>query len=376
MPPRLVGLATPGAIFATIRKQDLLVHHPYESFTDSVEKFVSAACTDPDVVTIRQTLYRTSPDSPFIESLIKAAETGKQVACLVELRARFDEDRNVRFARQLEKAGVHVAYGVVGLKTHCKTSLVVRKEKHGLKCYGHLGTGNYHPKTANLYTDLGLLTCDEDITTDMVTLFNFLTGVAVPQKYSALLVAPFNMRERFYEMIEKEIAHAKAGRPARIIAKVNSMEDREITERLYRASQAGVPIDLIVRGFCCLRPGVPGLSENIRVVSVVGRFLEHSRVFHFADGEEDPMDGLWYISSADWMYRNLSNRVEAAVPVRDQAARQRLWRMFEVMRRDHRHAWDLRADGGYTPRPLPKDAAADSPEVMGTFATLMADTTG
>ena len=364
--------------FASIRKQDILLHHPYESFKHSVERFIAAAASDPDVVTIKQTLYRTSPDSPFIENLIRAAESGKQVACLVELRARFDENRNVRFARQLEKAGVHVAYGVVGLKTHCKTSLVVRRERNGLRCYAHLGTGNYHPKTAQLYTDLGLLTCDPAITSEVVTLFNFLTGLSAPppigNNYSTLLVAPFNMRSRFNQMIDREIEHAKAGKPARIVAKFNSMEDRDIAERLYAASAAGVKVTLIVRGFCCLRPGVPGLSENIRVISVVGRFLEHSRVFHFAAGSEDPLEGEWFISSADWMYRNLSNRVEAAVPVTDTNARRRLQRIIEIMMQDKRNAWELRRDGRYDVRKASATAEPDSPEAAGTFNALMWET--
>jgi polyphosphate kinase len=380
IPPRLSAESgadkSPANFFAAIRKQDVLVHHPYESFHASVEKFIALAAADPDVVTIKQTLYRTSPDSPFIESLIKAAESGKQVACLVELRARFDEDRNVRFARQLEKAGVHVAYGVVGLKTHCKTSLVVRRESKGLRCYAHLGTGNYHPKTAQLYTDVGLLTCDPEITGDLVNLFNYLTGLSAGQKYERLLVAPFNMRAKFDAMIEREIQNARKGKPARIYAKINSMEDREVTERLYAASQAGVKITLIVRGFCCLRPGVPGLSENIRVMSVVGRFLEHSRVFHFAAGREDELDGEWYIGSADWMYRNLSNRVEVGVPVEDAEARGRLLRIFEIMRRDHRCAWDLNADGTYTRRRVPEGMSQETVEAMGTFEALMADAAG
>jgi len=363
------------SIFTTIRKQDVLVHHPYESFEGSVERFISTAASDPDVVTIRQTLYRTSPDSPFIQSMIRAAEAGKQVACLVELRARFDEDKNVRFARQLEKAGVHVAYGVLGLKTHCKTALVVRRERQGLRCYAHIGTGNYNPKTATLYTDVGIITSDPEITSDAVTLFNYLTGIATPQTYETLLVAPFNMRDRFNAMIDNEMTNAKQGKPARIIAKINSMEDRDVTERLYAASRAGVQIDLIVRGFCCLRPGVRGLSENIRVVSVVGRFLEHSRVFHFANGQENPLHGEWYIGSADWMYRNLSNRVECAVPVRDHDARRRLLRVIEVMMSDHRHAWDLDATGHYTPRTPLEDAGPQTPESLGTFATLMRDAT-
>lgn len=380
IPPRLSAEAgadkTPANFFASIRKQDVLVHHPYESFHASVEKFIALAAADPEVVTIKQTLYRTSPDSPFIESLIKAAEGGKQVACLVELRARFDEDRNVRFARQLEKAGVHVAYGVVGLKTHCKTSLVVRRESKGLRCYAHLGTGNYHPKTAQLYTDVGLLTCDPQITGDLVNLFNYLTGLSAGQKYERLLVAPFNMRAKFDAMIDREMQNAKKGKPARIYAKINSMEDREVADRLYAASQAGVKITLIVRGFCCLRPGVAGLSENIRVMSVVGRFLEHSRVFHFAAGREDEMDGEWYIGSADWMYRNLSNRVEVSVPVEDAEARGRLLRIFEIMRRDHRCAWDMNSDGTYTRRQVPEGMAKETIEAMGTFEALMADAEG
>jgi polyphosphate kinase len=378
--------------FAAIRKQDILLHHPYESFHASVERFIRAAAEDPAVVAIKQTLYRTSPDSPFIESLIRAAESGKTVACLVELRARFDESRNVKFARQLERAGVHVAYGVVGLKTHCKTSLVVRKERNGLRCYAHIGTGNYHPKTAQLYTDVGLLTCDPGITSDLVNLFNYLTGYAATQSYQHLLVAPVNMRDRFNQLIDNEIAIARRRAKAatrigvdassdhpelpphgRMVAKINSLEDPQITEKLYEASAAGVRITLIVRGFCCLRPGVPGLSENIRVVSIVGRFLEHSRIFHFGAGAEDPVDGEWYISSADWMYRNLTNRVEAACPVRSPEARRKLQRIIEINLDDHRQAWDLLPDGEYAQRHAPKDAAPDSLRALGTFGSLMAE---
>jgi polyphosphate kinase len=378
IPKRLTGPA--GNIFAEIRRSDILVHHPYESFHASVEKFIAAAAADPDVLSIKQTLYRTSRDSPFIESLIRAAESGKQVACLVELRARFDEDRNVRFARQLEKAGVHVAYGVMGLKTHSKTSLVVRRERSGLRCYAHIGTGNYNPKTAQLYTDLGLLTCDPAITADAVTLFNYLTGLSAPQEYGTLLVAPFNMRARFEALIDREIEQAERHRkdpsrhaPGRIVAKFNSLEDVGITQKLYQASAAGVDITLIVRGFCCLRPGVPGLSENIRVISVIGRFLEHSRIFHFGAGHADPLDGEWYISSADWMYRNLNNRVEAAVPVRDPAARQKLSRIVDIMLADRRNAWQLGPDGRYEPRPAPTDADAPIEALEGTFRSLMRD---
>ncbi len=380
VPPRLTPATlasspekASAALFAAIRKQDIIFHHPYESFHASVERFIAAAASDPDVLAIKQTLYRTSPDSPFIENLVRAAENGKQVACLVELRARFDEGRNVRFARQLEKAGVHVAYGVQGLKTHCKTSLVVRKERHGLRCYAHVGTGNYHPKTAQLYTDIGMLTCDPDITNDLVNLFNFLTGLVATQSYASLLVAPFNMRAKFNALIDREVELARRGKPARIIAKINSLEDRDVTERLYAASQAGVQITLIVRGFCCLRPGVPGLSENINVISVVGRFLEHSRIFHFSGGHEDPVEGDWYIASADWMYRNLSNRVEVGVPVHDHEARARIHRIISVHMADHRCAWELGPEGAYTRRKAAETAAAESVEALGTFETLMRD---
>jgi polyphosphate kinase len=365
---------TDADVFAAIRERDILLHHPYESFAGSVERFIAAASRDPDVLAIKQTLYRTSRDSPFVASLIRAAEAGKQVACLVEVRARFDEGRNVRFARMLEKAGVHVAYGVVGLKTHCKCSLVVRREGHGLRAYAHLGTGNYHPSTAQLYTDVGLLTCDDKITEDVISLFNFLTGRSLKREYNELLVAPFTMRDRFVALIDAEIAHARAGRPARILAKMNALEDIAITEKLYEASRAGVKVTLIVRGFCCLRPGVPGLSDNIRVLSVVGRFLEHSRIFHFAQGQADPIQGAWFISSADWMYRNLSARVEVAVPVKDDAARARLARIFEIMLQDHHCAWDLAPDGRYTRRTPPKDGNPESPQTLGTFQTLMRET--
>ncbi len=379
LPPRLASSSvantdrTPANFFAQIRKQDILVHHPYESFNASVERFIAAAANDPDVLTIKQTLYRTTPDSPFIENLMRAAESGKQVACLVELRARFDEDRNVRFARQLEKAGVHVAYGVLGLKTHCKTSLVVRREKNGLRCYAHLGTGNYHPKTAQLYTDVGLLTADPDITSDLVHLFNYLTGLATAPTCDTLLVAPFSLRDRVLAMIEREIGFAKAGKPARIMAKLNAMEDRMVTEALYAASQAGVQIDLVVRGFCCLVPGVKGLSENIRVSSVIGRFLEHSRIYFFGAGELNPIDGDWYISSADWMYRNLSNRVEVACPVRDRSAKARMARIMQVHAEDGVHAWDLGSDGTYTRRTpgLATPGGPIAPATHGTFETLM-----
>ncbi len=363
-------------VFAAIRERDILLHHPYESFQASVERFIAAAAKDPDVLAIKQTIYRTSPDSPFISSLVRAAEDGKQVAVLVELRARFDESKNVRFARMLEKAGVHVAYGVVGLKTHCKTSLVVRREAGGLRSYAHVGTGNYNPSTAQLYTDLGLLTCDRAITDDVVNLFNFLTGRSLKREYDQLMVAPFSMRDGYSKLIDREIELARSGVGGRIIAKMNSLEDKKITEKLYEASKAGVKITLIVRGFCCLRPGVPGLSENINIISIVGRFLEHSRLFFFGNGAKDPVEGTWYISSADWMYRNLSTRVEAAVPVKDRGARQQLQRLVDIMLADRRAAWELNPDGSYTRRKPDTKAAADSVESLGTFHTLMKEASG
>jgi polyphosphate kinase len=368
-----------GDIFAAIRERDILLHHPYESFSASVERFIAAAARDPDVLCIKQTIYRTSPDSPFVASLVRAAEEGKQVAVLVELRARFDESKNVRFARMLEKAGVHVAYGVVGLKTHCKTSLVVRRENGQLRSYAHVGTGNYNPSTAQLYTDLGLLTCDRRTTEDVIALFNFLTGRSLKRSYEGLLVAPFEMREKFMAMIDREMEFARhkaqtgKGPGGRIVAKMNALEDMKVTSKLYEASRAGVKITLIVRGFCCLRPGLPGLSENIRVISVVGRFLEHSRIFHFGAGKESPVDGEWYIGSADWMYRNLSARVEAACPVRDRAARAKLQRIIDIMLEDHRCAWDLQVDGRYIRRQPDPAADINSPHTLGTFRTLMAE---
>lgn len=363
-------------IFSLIRRHDILVHHPYHSFRTSVERFIRAAADDPKVQAIKITIYRSSPDSPFVTSLIRAAESGKQVACLVEVRARFDEQRNVQFARQLENAGVHVAYGVVGLKTHCKTALVVRREEDGLRAYCHIGTGNYHPHTAQLYTDLGLFTADPTITDDVVDLFNALTTGATDRHYNALVVAPNFMRSTFVRLIDEEIAHARAGRPSRIIGKMNQLEDPEITRKLYEASQAGVPITLYVRGFCCLRPGVPGLSETIEVRSIIGRFLEHARLYHFAAGSDDPLDGHYYISSADWMYRNLSGRVESAAPVNDRRLKAELWHLLETHRRDRRNAWRLLPDGSSVHIEPDPDADPAGPETLGTFETLMRTTSG
>ncbi len=369
-------------IFSIIRDGDLLLHHPYESFEASAQRFITEAARDPNVLAIKQTIYRTSRDSPFIHSLMRAAEHGKQVACLVELRARFDEQSNVRFAQMLEKAGVHVAYGVVGLKTHCKAALVVRREEDPgggtvLRAYAHLGTGNYHPRTASLYTDLSLFTCNPLITDDVVDMFNFLTGRSKKSQYRSLLVAPLTMKPGLMARIDREMEIAQAFREGRspvngrVVAKMNALEDRTVTEKLYDASAAGVDITLFVRGFCCLRPRLPGLSDNIRVVSVVGRFLEHSRIFHFGAGKQDPLEGEWFISSADWMYRNLNNRVEAATPILDPRNRAKLAAIFDVMGRDCRRAWDLNPDGSYTLRTPPEDADPDSPEAIGTFETLM-----
>jgi polyphosphate kinase len=354
-------------IFSVIRSGDLLVHHPYESFTASVERFLSAAAADDKVLAIKMTLYRTGDDSPFIGTLVRAAEAGKQVVCLVEVKARFDEQRNIQVAQMLEKAGVHVVYGIVGLKTHAKIALAVRREPEGLRCYAHIGTGNYNSGTARLYTDFGLFTAKPDFTEDVVELFHYLTGRSMKRDYRRLIVAPVNMKKHFLEMIDREAEQASHGRPAGIVAKMNSLEDPQVIQALYRASRAGVPIDLIVRGFCCLRPGVAGLSESIRVMSVVGRFLEHSRVFWFRNGAEDPIDGELYIGSADWMYRNLQNRVEAVTPIEERSLRERLWQTLQVMLGDQRQAWDMDGDGNYVQR-SPVDAAVE----LGTHRRLMA----
>ncbi len=356
-------------IFTLIRRGDLLVHHPYESFTASVGRFIRSAATDPKVLAIKMTVYRIGYDNPLIHTLIQAAEAGKQVVCLVELKARFDEERNIFWAQALERAGVHVVYGVLGLKTHSKVTLVVRQESDGLKSYAHIGTGNYHLQTTRVYTDLGLFTCDAAITEDLIELFHYLTGRSLKRDYRKLLVAPMNMKERFLQMIEREATNARDYKPSRIIAKMNSLEDHTVCEALYRASQCGVKIDLFIRGFCTLRPGVPNLSENIRVISVIGRFLEHSRIFYFQNGSDDPLGGDFYIGSADWMYRNLLSRVEIVTPVEERALRQKLWEIFEIMLCDHRQAWELQSDGTYIQhQPSPDDSDISK---RGTHATLI-----
>lgn len=346
IPPALAEEG-PG-IFNAIKMNDQLIHNPYESFAASVEKFIRVASEDPKVLAIKMTLYRTGDNSPFIRALIRAAEQGKQAVCLVELKARFDEERNIYWATELENAGVHVVYGVVGLKTHAKTALVVRQEQEGLKCYAHIGTGNYNVSTSRFYTDLGLLTAKEEITADVVEFFHYLTGRSLKANYQNLLIAPVNMISRFKAMIEREAEHAQAGRPAHIIAKFNNFEENDIAVALYAASQKGADIDMIVRGFCCLRPGVPGMSERIRVRSILGRYLEHSRLFYFRNGAKDPVDGEFFIGSADWMYRNLHARVEAIVPILDRALREKCWEILSLFLKDQRQAWTMKPDGSYT----------------------------
>ncbi|PLZ98653.1 polyphosphate kinase 1, partial [Fischerella thermalis CCMEE 5328] len=333
-------------IFSVIQQNDLLVHHPYESFSASVEQFIAQAARDPQVLAIKMTLYRTSGDSEIVSSLISAAESGKQVAALVELKARFDEENNINWAQKLEKSGVHVVYGLVGLKTHTKIVLVVRQEGERICRYVHIGTGNYNPKTAKLYTDLGLLSCREELGADLTDLFNYLTGYSCQNYYRKLLVSPVTMRDRMIALIRREIEHSQNGEKGRIIAKMNSLVDPQIIATLYEASQAGVEIDLIIRGICCLRPGVPDVSANIRVISIIGRFLEHSRIFHFHNNGQDEI----YIGSADWMPRNLDRRVEAVTPVEDPKILQNLQNILEIMLADNRQAWELKSDGSYVQR--------------------------
>jgi polyphosphate kinase len=363
------GLDAESDLFAAIRAGDVLVHHPYESFDASVERFIRDAADDPNTTTIKMTVYRLGDDTPFVRSLIKAAENGKQVACLVELKARFDEERNLHWANELQKAGDHVIYGVRGLKTHTKLALVVRREGDGLRCYAHIGTGNYHVKTARIYTDFGLFTCDPAITRDVVNLFHHLTGYSREPGFERLLIAPTNMRDRFIELIGREVEHLVAGRPARIVAKVNQLEDLPVCLALSDASRAGVPVDLIVRGFCCLKPAIPGWSENVRVRSIIGRFLEHGRVFHFANGQADPLDGDFLIGSADWMDRNLSRRVEAVTPVNSPALRERLWEVLQVQLEDERNAWRMQPDGTYVRLQAGEGAAEAARD--GSHLTLM-----
>jgi polyphosphate kinase len=337
-------------IFAVLRDTDVLVHHPYDSFRTSVEEFIRQASVDPHVLAIKMTLYRTSGDSPIVRSLIRAIERGKQVAVLVELKARFDESANIEWAKALEQAGVHVVYGLVGLKVHTKTALVVRDEPEGIRRYCHVGTGNYNSKTARTYEDLGLLTSDPDIGSDLTQLFNYLTGYGRDVQYRRLVVAPQDLRPALLALIEGEARAAAEGRPAAITAKMNSLSDVAMIDALYAASEAGVEIDLIVRGLCCLVPGVPGQSERIRVRSIVGRYLEHSRIFRFANGG-GPGVPRYLIGSADLMPRNLDHRVEALVPVEDPALQARLEEVLAVNLADDTLAWTLGPDGTWTRAP-------------------------
>ncbi|MEU2725485.1 RNA degradosome polyphosphate kinase [Streptomyces smyrnaeus] len=341
-----VESASPPDIFAALRERDVLLHHPYDSFSTSVQAFLEQAAGDPDVLAIKQTLYRTSGDSPIVDALIDAAESGKQVLVLVEIKARFDEQANIKWARKLEEAGCHVVYGLVGLKTHCKLSLVVRQEGEVLRRYAHVGTGNYHPKTARLYEDLGLLTADQQVGADLSDLFNRLSGYSRRETYRRLLVAPHSLRDGLVSRIQREITHHRAGREAYIRIKVNSIVDETVCDALYRASMAGVPVEVWVRGICALRPGVPGLSENIRVRSVLGRFLEHSRVFCFGNGGEPEV----WLGSADMMHRNLDRRIEAMVRVTDPAHRASLDRLLVTGMSDATASWHLGPDGEWTRR--------------------------
>ena len=356
-------------MFATIRAGDVLVHHPYECFDASVENFISTAADDPQTVAIKMTAYRIGDDTPFVKSLIKAAEAGKQVACVIEIKARFDEERNLLWAAELERVGAHVTFGVQSLKTHAKTALVVRKEPTGLRSYVHIGTGNYHVRTARMYADVGLFTSDAGITRDVSNLFHYLTGHSQDPDCATLLVAPVTMRSRFLEFIRREIDNKRAGRSARIIAKMNQLEDPALIEALCQAASAGVPVDLVLRGFCCLRPGIAGRTDGIRVRSIIGRFLEHSRIFHFAAGQDEPAQGEFYIGSADWMFRNLSKRVEVVTPVTAMGAKERLWEILDICLRDRRQAWQLESDGSYTK--LHPEGPGEGPESVGTHETLM-----
>nr|WP_276611331.1 polyphosphate kinase 1 [Fodinibius halophilus] len=333
-------------IFDIIKSEDLLVHHPYESFSGSVRRLIEEAADDPDVLAIKQTLYRTSDDSPIVKALIRAAEKGKQVAVLVEVKARFDEASNIEWGKKLENAGVHVAYGLVGLKTHAKVALIVRREGDEHVTYCHIGTGNYHIHTAEIYTDLGLLTNDPDLGYDVTNLFHFLTGYAPDQQYRKLLVAPNKLRESFYELIENEMKIAKNGGNGRIIAKMNALDDVDLIQKLYAASRKGVKIDLIVRGHSRLRPQLEGYSENIRIISIIGRFLEHDRIYYFGNASNANI----FIGSGDWRSRNLNKRVEALVPIMQETLKKRISRILNEALSDNRLAWDMHADGTYTLR--------------------------
>jgi polyphosphate kinase len=354
------------SIFNAMREQDILVHHPFDSFSKSVEHFLTASSIDPNVLAIKMTLYRTSGDTEIVRALTEAAKRGKRVAVVIELRARFDEVNNISWARALEAVGVNVGFGLPGFKTHAKIAVVLRREADGIRRYVHIGTGNYNSETARLYTDLGLLTSDQIVGGDLTDLFNALTGYSSEDEYTNLLVAPRNMRRRFSELVRREAAHSRSGRGGRIIAKMNSLVDADIIQELYAASQAGVDIDLIVRGICCLRPGVPGVSDRIKVTSIVGRFLEHSRIYYFANnGDEE-----FYFGSADWMPRNFDRRVEVVARLEDRSLHARVSSLLETYLADNRQAWDLATDGTYKQRKPGKDPVISSHE------RLLADSWG
>ncbi len=348
-------------LFAVIRDGDVLVHHPYDDFHSSVERFVEQAVEDPNVLAIKQTVYRTSGDAPIVPALMRAAEQGKQTVCLVELQARFDEERNIQWARALERAGVHVVYGMSGLKTHAKVALVVRREGDRVRRYVHIGTGNYNPSTARLYTDLGLFTCREDIAEDVADLFNHLTGFARAPSYRKALVAPDHIRDGIIAEIERVVDAHSPESPSRVVMKMNSIIDGPVIQAIYRASQAGVPVDLIVRGIAGLRPGIEGVSENVRVMSIVGRFLEHARVFAFTAGGET----TYWIGSADMMARNLDNRVELIAPVEDTAAAAEIQGVLDLQLADTALAWELGPDGSWSRvEPEPGEAPLNSQEAL------------
>ena len=346
-----VESASPVDVFKALKRGDVLLHHPYDSFSTSVQRFIEQAAADPQVLAIKQTLYRTSGDSPIIDALIDAAESGKQVLVIVEIKARFDEQANIRWARKLEHAGCHVVYGLVGLKTHCKLSMVVRDEPEGIKRYTHIGTGNYNPKTARMYEDFGLLTTDEAIGEDVAHLFNNLSGYSRNASYAELMVAPDSVRSGLMEQIHAEIAHHKAGRPARIRIKANSIVDEALIDGLYMASRAGVPVELLIRGICAVRPGVPGLSETVRVKSILGRYLEHSRIMSFENGGEP----VAFIGSADLMHRNLDRRVEVLVKLPSKVEVDEIRHLLDLAFDDHTGGWELGPDGTWTADTSPDD---------------------
>ncbi|MFH5797750.1 polyphosphate kinase 1 [Haladaptatus sp. CMAA 1911] len=370
--PRLTGetLDEEVDVFEEIRRNDLLVHHPYHSFEETVQKFLSQAAADPDVLAIKLSIYRTASDSKVVQSLIEAARNGTQVAVMVELKARFDEENNIEWGKKLEEEGIHVAYGTMGYKTHSKTALVVREEEDGVRLYSHIATGNYHSETAKTYTDLGLLTADREIGQDLSALFNYFTGHTRHEEYRKLLIAPGNMRERFTERIRAEAALAREGKEGRIVAKMNSLEDPDIVEGLYRAAMDGVDIDLVVRDICRLRPGIEGVSETVNVYSVVGRFLEHSRIFYFGN-DGDPR---YFLGSADWMTRNLDKRVETVAPVTDPALREELSAILETMLADNRNCWEMESDGSYHQRRPGDEPSVATQDVLMRRTSRLTDT--